>query len=364
MNVAIGKGVYYTGSFYDVAFLASICWLIWSGLVALEQHPVPEPATPVKAGWITVTPRLAMLAILSLPLMGFWVIFRDPAPAPLRQFRLLVLLLAMLVLGSFAFLRQYQLDQSLARLLRTSQEGLDNLRRLQQELIQQEKLASLGQLVAGAAHEINHPLSAILGYSDLLRQDTGLRPEQSSMVNKISDQARRTRDLVLGLLSFAQQAPGEKSLLDMGEIVRRAVKMEMLRLESKKIQVSTNIPNDLPQIYGNTSQLLQCCLQIIANAMQAMEETGGGTLSIQARQENLGGRQTLLVEFLDSGPGIKDPGRVFDPFYTTKPIGKGTGLGLSVSYGLVHDHHGQITCQNRPEGGAAFYLRFPAATPA
>ena len=177
------------------------------------------------------------------------------------------------------------------------------------------------------------------------------------MAQKIGQQARRTRDLVSGLLSFAQQSPGEKTLLDIGSVVQRAVQMDLLRLESKNIRVESNIAPDLPRIWGNTDQLFQCCLEIIGNAMDALEEVGGGTFCVAVRHE--GG--VIVLEFSDSGPGIRQPQCVFDPFYTTKAIGKGTGLGLSATYGVVQDHQGQITCHNRPEGGAVFVLRFPSA---
>ncbi|HZD06683.1 MAG TPA: HAMP domain-containing sensor histidine kinase, partial [Candidatus Limnocylindrales bacterium] len=174
---------------------------------------------------------------------------------------------------------------------------------------------------------------------------------------KIGQQARRTRELVSGLLRFAQQSPEEKSVLDLGSLLQRALQMERLRLERKKIRVQSNITPDLLPVWGNTNQLFQCCLEIIGNAMDALVEVGGGTLAVSARRDG----DDVVMEFADSGAGIRDPKRVFDPFYTTKPVGKGTGLGLSATYGVVQDHQGQITCHNRPEGGAVFVLRFPAA---
>jgi C4-dicarboxylate-specific signal transduction histidine kinase len=178
------------------------------------------------------------------------------------------------------------------------------------------------------------------------------------MARKIGQQARRTRDLVSGLLSFAQQSPAKKTLVDMGSVLQRILHLEMLRMETRNIRVEIKIPPDLPRIWGNSSQLFQCCLEIIANAMDALEDVGGGTFSVGARQEG----SEVVLEFSDSGPGIREPQRVFDPFYTTKPIGKGTGLGLSATYGVVQDHKGQISCHNRPEGGAVFVMRFPVAT--
>ena len=356
-NAAIARNQYHTGSIYDVPFIASVCWLIWAGLLARDVKPTSEPAAAQRSRWQMLAPRLAMLAMLSLPLMGYWAWFRDTGPANLRQFKLLVTLAASVVLGLFVFLRQYLMDRELVRLLEESRRSLENLQRLQAELVQREKLASLAQLVSGAAHEINNPLAVILGYSDLLAADQGLQPGQATMARKIGQQARRTQQLVSSLLSFARQSPGEKTLLDMGSVVQRALQMKRLRTDNKNIRVESRIAPDLPQIWGNVNQMFQCCVEIIGNATDALEEVGGGIFSVSVLPEG----DELVMEFSDSGPGIRDPQRIFDPFYTTKAVGKGMGLGLSVTYGVVQDHQGQITCENRPEGGAIFILRFPVA---
>ena len=358
MNAAILRGQYYSGSIYDLIFLLSVCLYIRTALLAREPSAEPESGEAKSNRWLSLAPRLAMIAILSLPLLGLWAMYGGTYEPHLRRFRLLVTLAAMLVLGLFVFVRQFFLDRELVRLLSESHRSLENLQRLQSQVVQKEKLASLGQLVAGAAHEINNPLTAILGYSDLLGENPGLGPEQASMARKIGQQARRTRDLVSGLLSFAQQAPSAKVLVDPGSLLQRAVQLQMLQLESKHIRVETQIDPQLPKILGDSNQLLQCFVEIIGNASDALENIPGGQLNVSAWRES----GEIVLEFADSGPGIREPRRVFDPFYTTKPIGKGTGLGLSVTYGLVQDHGGQITCFNRPEGGAVFVLRFPVSS--
>jgi signal transduction histidine kinase len=354
INRAIARNQYYTGSPYDIPFVASTCWFIWTALTAWRTKLECEPSKGGIGRWITVAPRLAMLAILSLPVMGFWALFLDNSPLLVRNFRLVVDLSAMLVIGFFIFVKQYGLDRELMRLLEKSQRGYENLQRLQSHLIQKEKLASLGQLVAGAAHEINNPLTAILGYSDLLAANSSLGADQRTMTQKIAQQARRTRDLVSDLLSFAQQAPGEKTLVDMGALLQRAAKMDVLP-EAKKISIEVRVNPDLPRVQGNANQLFQASLHIIENAMDALGEVGGGKLVITVKREG----KEVVAEFADTGPGIQNPERVFDPFYTTKPIGKGTGLGLSATYGVIQDHAGQILCHNKPEGGAVFTLRLP-----
>jgi len=355
INMAIVRDTYYTGSFYDVPLLAAVLCLIWTFTQVPKWNLKPEPIEAPSLRWSRLPTRLAMLAMLSAPVMGFWALFWDPVPQR-RHFRLAVTFVTLLVLGFFQFLRQSLLDHELLRLLAESHKRLENLERVQNKLIQKEKLASLGQLAAGVAHEINNPIAAILGYAELLTStDDKLR--QSTMVEKIAQQARRTRDLVSRLLNFANQTPTEKSLVDVGALLQRALQLETLRVQEGKVKVSIQVDPDLPQVWGSAGQLVQCFMQVSSNARDALLETSGGTVSINAYHD----KDEVVIEFSDTGPGITEPDRVFDPFYTTKAVGKGAGLGLSATYGIMQDHAGQITCENRPEGGAVFVLRFPAA---
>ena len=242
-------------------------------------------------------------------------------------------------------------------LLRESRRGYESQKRLQTQLVQKEKLASLGTLVSGAATEINHPLTAIMNLSEQLWGQERLTDEQNRLVRKIVEQSLRTRDLVADLLRFAQQSPGDKILVDLRVLLQRATQMLELQHPGGKIHVELSIASDFPQVCGNANQLFQAFVEIIENAMDALEEAGGGSLTITAHRIG----DEAMLQFADTGPGIREPQRVFDPFYTTKPIGKGTGLGLSAVYGVIQDHNGQIACQNQPEGGALFIIRIPAA---
>ena len=356
MNAAIARRVYYTGSFYDIPFFASLCWFLGTALLAKKLRPQPEPADASNI-WSGLAPRAAMIAILSLPLLAFWALYLDTAPVQLKDFRVLVALVAMLAMGLFLFLKQYRLDRDLIGLLQESHSSYENLQRLQSQLVQKEKLASLGQLVAGAAHEINNPLTAILGYSELLATNPGLNPEQASMAQKIGQQARRTRDLVSDLLSFARQSSAEKTSVDLAVLVNRALKMQKGLADRKNIRLEWKHDSHVANVWGNSNQLLQVILQILENAIDAVEEAGGGNVVITLQPDG----NDVALFFSDSGVGIRDPQRVFDPFYTTKPIGKGTGLGLSVTYGVIRDHQGQITCHNKPDRGAVFVVRLPAS---
>jgi two-component system NtrC family sensor kinase len=223
-------------------------------------------------------------------------------------------------------------------------------------VVQQAKLASLGELVAMAASELEYPLSTILGSSERLAASSNLSREQLATAQKIGQQARRTRDLVGDLLSFAQQTPGEKTPLELKPLLQRAVQMEGFKLENREISLTVESGEPVPRVLANSNQLLQAFLQIVENAVDALQEAGKGRLGVSLRSES----DEVIIEFADTGPGVRNPERVFDPFYTTKPVGKGTGLGLSATYGVILDHNGQITCYNRPEGGAVFEIRLPA----
>lgn len=344
------------GSLYDVPLLATVAWMAAAAWSARERD-LQSVEFRLGARLKKLVPRLAMLAMLSLPILGVWAALIDNSPAPSRAFRIFAVLIAMLILGAFVFLQQYLQDQTLMGLLRESRRGYESQKRLQDQLVQKEKLASLGTLVAGAAHEIDLPLKAVMSYSEQLWSQERLSEEQNTLLRKIVGQAQRTRDLVANLLSFAQQAPGEKTLVDLTLLLHRSKQMMDSRYSGNRIQAEVSIEAGLPRISGNVNQLFQSFIEIIDNAVDALVEAGGGFLKITAdRQES-----EVVVQFSDSGPGIREPQRVFDPFYTTKPVGKGTGLGLSAVYGVVQDHGGQITCQNKPDGGALFVIKFPAA---
>jgi signal transduction histidine kinase len=367
VNLGLANGAYYTGSLYDVPLMAAVSWMLATALNArasqLEAAPPEaknESRDKDKDKWGTMALRLAMLAILSLPALGLWAFRWDHSPALARTFRLFTILAAMLVLGAFVFMRQYLQDQALIHLLEDSRRTFENEQRLQSHLVQREKLASLGQLVAGAAHEIDHPLTAIMEYSEKLWSKERLTSDQDALVRKIVNQSQRTRELVSNLLSFAQQGSGEKTMVDLSTLLQRSVQMRGLKHHDQKIRIEISVDPHLPSVLGNGHQLFQAFAQIVENALDALEEAGGGLLQVSANIQE----EEVIVQFSDSGPGIKEPHRVFDPFYTTKPIGKGTGLGLSAAYGVVQDHQGQITCQNKLEGGAVFVLRLPVASPA
>ena len=354
-NWAIVRDVYYSGSLYDLPLAASIAWVTSIGVLAcgLSQKQQAAKKSAVRGVWAA---RFGMVTIFSLPLFAAWSVFDSVIPASVRTFRLVLTLGTMLLMGALVFVKQHLLDRELLGLLRASEESFENLRRVQAQLLQSEKLASLGQLVGGAAHELNNPLTAMLGYSDLLAE-MALNDQQRAITQKIVYQVRRTKSLVSSLLSFAKQVPSEKTFVDVRTLASTAIKLSNPQLRAANIQVRTEASEKVPKILGDSNQLLQVFLHIINNALQAMAEVGD-TLTMSVRAE----QNFVVVEFYDNGPGVKETSRVFDPFYTTRPVGQGTGLGLSACYGIIQEHGGKIVCNNRSSGGALFRIELPIAS--
>ena len=364
INVGINLKTYETGKWYDLPMLAAFLWYGTAGYIAHTTQSAldaPVEGSSAEAGnqenqttWVT---KLAMAAVLSLPVFAFYTLKSSPESSAVRDFRLYATVIASVPLVFLVFLRQHLADKERLRLLAQSEQSIENLRRLQTQLVQSEKLISLGQLAAGAAHEINNPLTAILGYSDLLADDQTIPEKSRGVAAKIRDQARRTKTLVQNLLSFARQVPAERTLLDLNTVVSNAVQLRALDLRSGTTKVDLQLESVLPGVRGDGNQLLQVFFNIINNAVDAMESAhGGGTLTVKTARD----RAWVVVLFSDTGPGIKEPHRVFDPFYTTKPVGKGTGLGLSICFGIIQEHAGRILCYNRQEGGAVFRVELPA----
>jgi two-component system NtrC family sensor kinase len=244
------------------------------------------------------------------------------------------------------------------RLYEETCRAYEDLRRTQEQLLQSEKMSAVGQLIAGVAHELNNPLTAILGYAQLLESE-GLSDRAADFVRKLFKQAQRTHRVVQNLLSFARQRTPQKQEIDLRKVVDETLALRDYDLKVSNIFLERDIPAEVPSVTADPHQLEQVFLNIINNAVDAILEAGKGSGKLKVRVNVRDGQ--VGVEFLDSGVGIKDPNRIFDPFYTTKSVGKGTGLGLSICYGIIKEHGGDITANNRPEGGAAIEVRLPAS---
>jgi PAS domain S-box-containing protein len=233
----------------------------------------------------------------------------------------------------------------------------EDLRRTQEQLLQSEKMSAVGQLISGVAHELNNPLTAILGYAQLL-EGAGLDHQSADYVRKLFKQAQRTHRVVQNLLSFARQRKPQKQEVDLRKVLEESLTLREYDLKVNNVSLERDIPDDLPSVIADPHQLEQVFLNIVNNALDAMvEASASGVLKVRVFKKDA----YVCVEFDDSGPGIKDPSRIFDPFYTTKSVGKGTGLGLSICYGIVKEHGGEIVARNREEGGATIEVRLLAS---
>jgi len=263
-------------------------------------------------------------------------------------------------------------------------EAHEELKRTQQQLVQSEKMASLGLLVAGVAHELNNPISFVLGnvhalqrYAERLQSyldaihggANGERREQlrrelridhivrdlKPLIEGTIEGAERTRDIVDGLKRFSAKDRDQEGRFNLTEVLERAVHW-VVKASATPLEVAWDVPPDIP-VSGSLGQLQQVMVNLVQNALDAAGKGGHPRLEISARTAD----GDVEVRFRDNGPGIEPQhlSHVFDPFFTTKPVGKGTGLGLSISFGIVERHGGKLSAANHPEGGAVFTLRLP-----
>ncbi|HEV1994307.1 MAG TPA: ATP-binding protein [Candidatus Acidoferrum sp.] len=353
LNAALGRDEYYSGSIYDVPNYAAICWFI---VIALRARNVPSE--PLAGGerdrWADVPGFLAVLAVLSLPVIGLCELFLDPQASQLRPFRVLVTLIGILLVGVCVFLRQILLAREMARLLLDSKQNLERLQRAQSQLVQKERLAGVGQLVAGVAHELNNPLTAVMGYSDLLI-DQAAEGTSRPKLEKLRAEAQRMKRIITNLLTFAQPQHEGRRLLDIAVVVRESLMLLEYQLRNCGISVEMNFAPNLPRIALNEGQFKQVFVNLFSNSTQALEQSQEKKILVEGYLEG----EKVIVRFTDSGPGFNDVSRAFDPFYTTRPVGQGTGLGLSICYGTVREHNGNIYAQNLQPNGAAVTIELP-----
>ena len=231
---------------------------------------------------------------------------------------------------------------------------------IEAQAIQSEKMAAVGTLVSGVAHELNNPLTSIAGLAEfLLEQPLGTVPDRDHL-RVIAEEAQRAGSIVRNLLTFARKGPSERQRLDLGDVVERTLFLMDWELKLQGIAMERHVARDLPAVMGDRQQLQQVVLNLVTNAAQAVATLPAGlprriTVSVEPAGER------VVVRVADSGLGIPADvlPRVFSPFFTTKPQGEGTGLGLFISYGLVEGHGGTLTVESRPGAGATFTLSLP-----
>ena len=353
LNAALGRDEYYSGSIYDIPDYAAICWFI---VIALRARKVPSEllAGGERERWADVPGFLAVLAVLSLPLIGLCELFLDPHGTQLRPYRVTVTLLGILLVGVCVFLRQILLAREMGRLLVDSKQNLERLQRAQNQLVQKERLAGVGQLVAGVAHELNNPLTAVLGYSDLLIDQAGEGAPRLKL-EKLRTESQRMKRIINNLLSFAQPQHEGRRLLDLEVVMRDSLMLLEYQLRSGGIHVEMKFAPNLPKISSNEGQFKQVFVNLFSNAAHALEQAKEKKILVEGYQEG----ERVIVRFTDSGPGFVDVRRAFDPFYSTRPVGQGTGLGLGICYGTVREHNGNITAQNLQPNGAMVTIELP-----
>jgi two-component system, NtrC family, sensor kinase len=227
--------------------------------------------------------------------------------------------------------------------------------RLEDQLMQAEKLSSIGLLAAGIAHEVNTPIAGISSYTQMLLKDTSESDRHRSILKKIEKQTFRAAEIVNGLLNFSRLNDAQFTSLDINRLIRDSMTLLDHQLQRNHINVEFLLGDDLPPVYGNIGKLQQVFVNLFLNARDAMP--GGGELEIQTGMIE----SAIVVDISDTGIGIPEENlkRIFDPFFTTKAVGKGTGLGLAVTYGIIQEHGGRIFVDSDLEKGTHFRLKLP-----
>ena len=235
-------------------------------------------------------------------------------------------------------------------------------RRLQEQLIQSEKMSAIGQLIAGVAHDLNNPLASVVGFSDFLAEAGEVPPRLAEPLQVIRQEAERAATIVKNLLSFARRQEGERQRQPIKPILESTLQLLANQLMASRIEATLRVEPGLPDVEVNGNQIKQVFVNVINNGAQAIAETGqGGRIWVTAKRWLDG----VAVSVTDSGPGIPEEiaARVFEPFFTTKPEGKGTGLGLSICQGILKEHGGRLTLEAKPGAGATFIVELPGTTP-
>jgi two-component system NtrC family sensor kinase len=230
--------------------------------------------------------------------------------------------------------------------------------RMHEELLQSKKLASIGELVSGVAHELNNPLTIVMGFSQLLAMEPGASEQQRNKAQKILDAASRSKRIVENLGAFARKKKLEKQEVDINKILEDTLSLREHSFEVNNISLIRKYDKNLPLTYADGYQLQQVFLNLINNAFDAMYDANqGGALEVKTSRKN--GR--IIIEVADNGPGVPESlqEKIFDPFFTTKEVGKGTGLGMSLSYGIVKEHGGRIYLDTTHQNGASFVIQLP-----
>jgi nitrogen-specific signal transduction histidine kinase len=356
-NWAIGRKVYYSGSVYDIPLILSIAWMGAVPLFALRLDlSDSKPTKPLLGVWIT---WLGMLALFSLLWAAVRAELNPKLPNAVKEFRITVSLLTMVVMGVVVFWRQRLLRDELSQFLERSRRSFDDLKALQEKLIQSEKLASLGQLVGGAAHEINNPLTAMLGYSDLLNAST-LPPQEQSHAAQIGEQVRRTTTLVASLLTFARQTPARFAAVNINSVLQTTVLLLAPQLEAEGNSVRLDLTPSLPAVLADSNQILHVCMHLAGQINARLKRETNSTLVVHTHSQG----NLVLVDFSACDPSAGDASS--QPLSHLSPLSsegenKPSTLSLSACCRIVEEHGGHLWQPSTP-GNPAFRMELRVAT--
>lgn len=350
-NWAIARKTYYTGSFFDIPLFAAMASLTWVALRTKAENLESDTYGGSSAYGVWVA-RCSMIAVFSLPLFAVWAMSDEGVPSKVRMFRVSLTLMAAFLMGVIILVRQRILDRELVRLLEHSRAAIEQLKRLQAQVLQSEKLASIGQLVGGAAHELNNPITAMLGYSDLLL-NTPLSAEQKPLAAKIGQYVRRTKSLVASLISFARQAPAPKAPVDLNTLARTAVKLTEPHWKALEFDIQTNFDAALPKVLGDSNQLLQVCLQLIGNCLHVSGERGGSVLTVGTQQNSGACLLQIVTQALPAEDAEQKP--------ISSPLDPEDALGMSACQGILQEHRGRVFRERREDGSLLLCMELPIA---
>jgi signal transduction histidine kinase len=347
---------------------------LFGALLALPYFGLATAEATTSATLEVMLPVLAVLvAGLCLPFRWYvtlaglnaavllWLLAANPGIPPAQGFEFWGLVLLVSFVTGIHALVQMRNEQELERAEELAALH-EQLLAAQEQLVQAAKLAAVGELAAGVAHELNNPLTATLGYASLLEaklEDSEFsRARLHGWVDQLSESTRRCQDICQRLLSFARMSGGEHEAVDVGEVVRSTASLLRHQLDRHGAELCTELDGDL-LVQGSRGQLEQVVTNLLMNACQALDGAGSITVRGQCLDDE------VRLQVIDDGPGM-DPDvrdRIFEPFFTTKPEGSGTGLGLSVSAGIVREHGGRIEVASEPDQGATFTVSLPCSAP-
>ncbi len=349
-NWALGRGMYYTGSLYDIPLAISMAWITIIGLQTQPRSPQTEGRSAYTHDGVWLA-RLGMIAAFSMPLFGVWALL-ETVPDQIKSFRLELTLGAAILIGIMVFVRQHLLDRELLRLLTHSQQSFSNLKHLQAQITESEKLASIGQLVAGAAHELNNPITAMLGYSDLLLLSQPMNAEQNRLAAKIGQHTRRTKSLVASLLSFAKPTPATFAPVDLKTLLRTAVKLSQSQWQTRQTEIQMEFSDALLLVRGDSNQLLQVCVQIMNDALSAVDRLQSGRLIVSAESVE----ETAVIQ-ISTDKSL--------PPEENNPASGGifSGLGLNACQAILKQHRGRLLCPEGAHSGVVIRVELPLITP-